>query len=269
MLTTYEYLYDTYYGRWYALNIIMLLDRSLLSSPKIFLVNFSNIYNEFIRRVRRTWNNYGTIGFFKATLRFLVYPFFQCVEYRLYQSQITPNYIISGNRYGDVTDKVTFRVVRSNPEADKLEVEGLSFRSYPTPFNNYLKFYRRWLDCGAIAFCTFVDKEFAAICWVIPSKRTQLAIKAPLLHVNYSQHEVFPRGAWVNPKYRGMDLYRYNWVNRDRYLSQIGITTLRSVIDYSSKIGKDFVEALGQKQYGRARSLKILWFRFWKEYYIK
>jgi hypothetical protein len=232
-------------------------------------MHFGNLCNEFARRARRTWNNYGATGFIKAILRFLVYPFFQCVQYRLYQSRITPDYVLSDNKIGGVTDRLTFRIVRSNFEADKLEAEGLDFRSYPTPFNNYLKFYRRWLDFGAIAFCTFVDREFAAICWVIPSKRTQLAIKAPQLHINYSKHEVFPRGAWVNPKYRGMDLYRYNWVNRDRYLSQIGVTTLRSVIDYSSIIGKDFVEALGQKQYGRARSIKILWFRFWKEYYFK
>jgi len=85
------------------------------------------------------------------------------------------------------------------------------------------------------------------------------------LKVDYANHEVMDRGLWVNPKYRGMGLLRYTAVNRDRYLADIGVTVIRTTVDYANKTGKGVEEALGARQYGRARALKIFWLRLWKE----
>jgi hypothetical protein len=163
------------------------------------------------------------------------------------------------------SDKLNFKVVTSNQEAEQLEAEGFSFRSHPTYFNHNLTLYTRWLDSGAVAFCTFVDKEFAAITWILPSQHTQKAVKAPPVKIYYENHEVYPRGVWVNPKYRELRLYYYTDRNRNRYLLEQGITVTRGVIDYTNKTGKGIANSGGAKVYGTGRLVKVLGFSLWKE----
>ena len=153
----------------------------------------------------------------------------------------------------------------SNEEADRLESEGLAFRSHPTDHNEYVSLYSRWLDHGAIAFCTFVGKEFASIGWVLPCQRTHDLVKAPPIAVDYANHEAMQRGMWVSPSFRGKGLYRYTVHNRDRFLLERGITVLRTAIDYTNQTGRGVDEALGARLYGRGQSLRILWLEKWKE----
>jgi hypothetical protein len=229
------------------------------------VLNPTVISRELIIRANRIRQQHGTIGLLKGVFGFLVYPFYKRTPYYLYENQVSPEYGISESLSRIDTKELYFRVVTSNQEADKLEAEGYNFRKYPTEHNHYLTLYTKWLDCGAIAFCTFVEKEFAAICWILPSQKAQDAVKAPPLKVDYANHEVMDRGLWVNPKYRGTGLLRYTTCNRDRFLRNTGITLIRTTVDYSNQTGKGVEEALGARQYGRARALKILWLRFWKE----
>lgn len=226
-------------------------------------------FREFRRRALRIKENQGIKGLVKGIIGFIIYPFFKSTSYYLYE--ISPfsdsQKLVSSP---EITNKkLSLKVVRSNTEADELESEGFNFRSQANEFNYYLKLYTQWLDYGAIAFCTFVDKEFAAISWVLPTQQTQDAVKAPPMKIDYANHEVMQRGMWVNPKYRGIGLYRYTVYNRDRYLADHGVTKLRATVDFSNKIGKGVDEALGSKQYGTARALRVLWFKTWKEYLFK
>jgi hypothetical protein len=163
------------------------------------------------------------------------------------------------------TYDLNFVVVSSNEEADKLEMEGFGFRSYPTTWNIPLNLYTHLLDLGAIAFCTFVGKDLAVITWVIPSQQVQEKFGAPPLKLDY-HHEAFIRGAWVNPEYRGLGLYRYTARNRDRFLLKRGITTVRTAVTYRNEAGRGLGEAIGHKKYGTARLVTILlWWKSWRE----
>jgi len=165
--------------------------------------------------------------------------------------------------------EINFKVVSSNQEADKLESENYRFRSYPTEWNVGRSLYARRLEQGAIAFCTFVGTELAAISWIIPSQHTQDSMKAPPIKIDYANHEVLSRAAWVNPKYRGLGLYGYNRRNRDLYLAGIGVDVIRTCIEPSNKTGVGLTTASGGRKYGRARQLKILFWRSWKETYLQ
>jgi hypothetical protein len=224
-------------------------------------------FREFRIRAYRIKENQGTTGLVRGILGFISYPFYKSTRYYLYEIPPLLDYskLESNPRIAD--KKLSFKVVRSNIEADELESEGFSFRSQVNEFNYYLKLYTRWLDCGAIAFCTFVDKEFATISWVLPSQHAQDAVKAPPAKIDYANHEVMQRGMWVNPKYRGMGLYRHTVYYRDSYLVDNGVKMLRATVDFTNKIGKGVDEALGSTQYGTARALRIMWFKSWKEYH--
>jgi hypothetical protein len=226
-------------------------------------------FNEFNRRAERIRQRYGNKGLIKALFLLLLYPFYKHTRYFLYENIVKPEYEIDEPLPLIDISKLSFKVITTNQDARRLESEGYNFRRHPTPFNNYLKVYSKWLDYGVIAFCTFVDKEFAAICWIIPSREIQTKVKAPPLNIDYDNHEVLPRGAWVDPKFRSLEIYRFNTHNRDKYLVSKGITTLRSTIDITNSPGKGLVEALGQKQYGKSIALRILCFSSWKETYDK
>ena len=230
-------------------------------------MNINSRVREILRRANNVRERKGIKGLLKAGFQFMAYPFYQRISYYLYITEVNLNDTEAETHPGVDPKLLTFKVVTSNEDADKLEAEGFFFRNSITNFNEFQGLYRQWLDKGVIAFCTFVEKDFASLCWIIPSASVQAAIKAPPLKVDYANHEVFPREIWVTPKYRGLKLYRYTRQNRNKYLAAKGITFTRSTVEFANSVGRGVVEATGAKKYGEGYSLKILWFRSWHESY--
>jgi hypothetical protein len=165
-------------------------------------------------------------------------------------------------------DNIVLKIVRSNQEADKLEKEGFSFRYYPTDWNYNLTCYTDWLDKGVIACCTFVGKELGAISWVIPSQEAQDAINTYPLKVDYANHEVFTRGVWTNPKYRGQGLLRYSHRRRNRYMVKNGMNMAKSTISVANEAGRGLQKAFHTVIYGEGYEYGILRRKFWREKYF-
>ena len=167
----------------------------------------------------------------------------------------------------DIDGDITTKIVYSNQQADQLEEEGFSFRKYPTRWNDNLTLYTDWLDKGVIACCTFIDKELGAISWAIPFKEAQVAIKTYPLKVDYANHEVFIRGAWTNPKYRGKGLWRYSSLCRSRLLVKDGMTISKTMVDIRNMSGLRLQKEKAYKAtiYGKGHETKVLWWKFWRE----
>lgn len=163
-------------------------------------------------------------------------------------------------------ENLTLKVISTNKEADKLEAEGFKFRSYPTTWNVNLEVYRIRLDQGLIAFCAFAGQELAAVTWVVPSQEVHDRLDTIPQRVNYSNGEVWSRGAWVHPKLRRMGLYKYNvFFNRDPFLVEKGITRLRTATDEKNKIGQKMLDAIGARPYAKGHYIEILWWKLLKE----
>ena len=216
-------------------------------------------------RAREIRQKDGLINLFKSISLFLISPVYIRNSSYLYEyhvkNDLNPNEAMFKLNKNDIV----FKIVTSNQEADKLELEHYQFRSYPTDFNYGLTTYSRWLDLGAIAFCTFVGNDFAAITWVVPSQYAQDKIGTAPLNVDYSNHEAFSRGAWVNPKYRKLGLYAFTRSNRDQFLANVGIRVLRTTIHPTNKTGLVLQGTVGSKEYGKAQLTRILFWRFWRE----
>jgi hypothetical protein len=165
----------------------------------------------------------------------------------------------------NIDNSIVTKIVYSNQEAAQLEEQGFSFRYYPTDWNYNLTCYTDWLDNGVIACCTFIGTELGAISWVIPSQKAQNAIKTYPLKVNYANHEVFTRGVWVNPKYRGKGLWRYSRLCRDQLLCKAGMSVARTTVGISNTTGQSLQKASKTIFYGEGYEYRILGWKFWRE----
>jgi len=215
---------------------------------------------------RQVKQEQGSWALLRTGFWFLLKPVYARHIYYLYEKPLDLSTIkakIAKNQSSINIPDLNFKVVTSNQEAERLEKEGFIFRSYPTDFNLNHTRYTLLLDYGMIAFCTFVGKEFAAISWIIPSKKAQGKMKAPPLKVNYNS-EVFVMGIWCHPKYRGQGLHSYNSNNLNLYLARLGTKKLRGATVYKKTI-QAMVEARGSIQCGQAFYTKILVWRFWEE----
>jgi hypothetical protein len=216
-------------------------------------------------RAKEILRENGLLVLLKSSIMFLIIPFYERNVYYLFKYSVkndaNPNKGIIKLKMVDIK----CQVVTSNIEADRLESENYYFRSYPTDHNEGRKTYSRWLDQGAIAFCTFVRKDFAAITWVVTTQQTQDSLKLLPIKIGYSHKEAFGRGAWVNPKYRKLGLYGFTITNRDRFLTDMGITTLRNAVHSTDTTGRALQQTVGSKRYGEARAKRILFWRFWSE----
>lgn len=208
----------------------------------------------------------GPIELLKSGFLFAIRPLYERNSFYLTENpldltKIQSNLAKHKPRIKD--EELSFKVISSNQEADDLEAEGYKFRINPkTP-------YRRYFNNGLIAFCTFVGQELGAICWIILSQQTQRKCNSPPIKIDYSNHEALPRGAWSNPKYRGLGIFIYTADNRGLYLAQKGVRKLRSADNIRNKVAFSLSHAMGDTQYGKAVSLRILGWRSWKETYWK
>ncbi len=214
--------------------------------------------SKLMARAREIKQEEGLFALFKATFLFLISPVYHRALFYLYENQVRTDSGISEPQPKINKNDLVFKVLSSNQEANELEAQGYKLRLNPNAD------YIRNFNNGVIAFCTFIGKELAAITWIIPSRQVQDRCGTPPIKIDYN-HEALPRGVWVNPKYRWLEIHRYNERNRERYLAEMGITMIRAPIDYANKTGQGFIEALGGKKYGRGRLVRILWWRFWKE----
>jgi hypothetical protein len=206
----------------------------------------------------------GFLALCSAGILFLISPFFEYNRFYLVGRPVKTDYAPSEAHHGIPAKDLSVFVVSSNEQADRIEKEGYRFRSCPTTWNVGQGSYTRWLDAGAVAICTFVGKEFAAINWSILSEAVQRRVTYPV-KVNYADHEAIARGYWVNPKYRGQGLIRYTVRNRDNFLANIGVKITKAPVLFSDKVGYGLTKALGNKAYGEARLIRIFGCKFWKE----
>jgi hypothetical protein len=211
----------------------------------------------------------GLRALLKTSFQFIILPVYEQRAYCLFEYQVRnyPEPVESSIK--SVDGDITFKTISSNEEAERLEKEGYGFRSHSTDWNYHRKTYSRWLGCGAVACCTFVDKEFAAIVWVILSQYTHDHIGTIPIKVSYSNHEIFGRGAWTNPKYRKLGVFSFNLRNRDRILTEKGIKMIRIPVDCANEPGMALMKRIGCQKYGQARYRKILGRIYWKEFYDK
>lgn len=167
-------------------------------------------------------------------------------------------------------DKFTFEIVTANEQARQLEQNGFILYSGAVSVKDRL-------DAGAIAFCAFVDNELASIGWLALNGRAMRSLLEPLISVNFADltsvdfqdAEAYSGGAITNPNFRGTGLHTYVLFKRLQYLHNMNIKIAKVVIATDNTPSLQTNAKFPHQTYARARLIRILHFRVWRETLIE
>lgn len=210
-----------------------------------------------IDRAKDILKTEGIASLVRNGFKFLVSNFFVYDTLYLYATSLEHFRTLDETDFRPKIDNFTLKIVSTNQEADRLEAEGIEFHS--STHNS-----RQRLDKGAIAFCIFVGRELANIGWIAMTEQAT----STHMKVDFSNNEAHAEWAWTNPKYRRMGFEQYASFKRRQFVFSKGKTVFRSDIDKSNVAPQGSVGKFDSK-YGEGRYLKILWWKSWKETYLK
>jgi RimJ/RimL family protein N-acetyltransferase len=83
--------------------------------------------------------------------------------------------------------------------------------------------------------------------------------------VNFADKQACTGGTWSNPNYRGKGLMVYGYFKRFEFLRERGFESSRNAVDEGNIASQKAHAKFGPKIYAKARYLKILGWRRWKE----
>jgi len=210
-----------------------------------------------LRRAKQIFQAEGLIFLLRRGLE--SFRVFQYGTWYLYETHTSE--ALKGKIEADFMPRIqnfTFKSVSTNQEADELAAEGLEFRSQVTKA-------REKLDKGAVAFCAFVEKELAHICWCAMTEEAKRMVDLLPYKVDFENNEACTGGAWTNPKYRRMGLNTYRSFKDNQFLSERGIVTTRYSIATSNIASQGSVVKFSFKIYAETRYFRVLWWKRWKE----
>ena len=212
-------------------------------------------FSELLQRAKAILQTEGFTSLMKRGSTFVMPAFFASGTYYLYEHTLG---VLDEARFLPRVKDVTVKIVSSNDEADALAAEGFDFRSR---FVNA----RRMLDKGAMAVCIFVGREIAHITWVGMSNASKKTFDGLPYEVDFSNKEACTGGTVTLPKYRGLGLMGYGGFKKFQFLKGIGVVVVRHATGVDNMASRKPYEKFDHRIYARARYLKILCWRFWRE----
>jgi len=207
---------------------------------------------------RSIYKHEGLIPLLRKGFTFLANHLFWHRTYDIYERTIENIENLNEADFLPKIDGFTSKIISTNEEANKLEADGFDFSLWPLG-------YRDALDKGAVAFCIFVGRELANICWVYLTDEAKESMGHPPYKVDFSNGEACPGGMTTNPKYRGMGLATYCHVKRCQFLREKGKIVSRTVADTNNVVSRRIAAKFGLKLCAEGRHLRILWWQSWKE----
>jgi hypothetical protein len=163
----------------------------------------------------------------------------------------------AGNEYLPRFPDFHLEIISTKEQAAWLALYGHDIRSFAF-------FAHRSLGKGGVAFCVFVGKELASICWIALTKEAKDNIAPPPYYVDFSREACLGSGMTAR-EYQGRGLFIYTAYCMYRFLRERGIATARSDVPSGNFPSHKAHAYVGATVYARVRYLKILWWQFRRE----
>jgi len=212
-----------------------------------------------VERAAKVYKNEGITAVFRSTLRYVLKNVFSHETYYLLK-RVVADVELRPEKQIDFISELTTSAIKSNAEADEIARGFEDFRSYTMNAH-------RILDAGGIAFCLYIGKEVANIGWIAVTERAKNAMTDIPFHVAFDNNEAYLGYSYTVPKFRRKRLRYYGSLLRYQLMREMGIETKRSAIrtnNYAALNASNFKK--GQIIYARARYLRFMGLKFWKEY---
>lgn len=210
-----------------------------------------------LNRARHIHRAEGLLSLFRHAAVFLRSAVFAHEVYYLTEHNLT-DFVFNESTAAPKTTGFRFEMVSSNDEADKLEAEGLEFRS--CALNS-----RERLNEGAIAFCIFVGEELAHVAWVATTRRAKDSLPDPPYSVDFSNNEACTGDIWTNPEFRRYGFRTYRALRMREFLVRRGIVVARSAIAKRNVPSLGALPRIGSTIHAEGRWLRVLWWKWWWE----
>ena len=207
-------------------------------------------------RVKYILRTEGLISLVNRTVVFLIRHIFCYETFYLYE------HTTGNHNEADFMPRMqdfTVKLVATNQQASELVANGFE------DFRGCLLNSRRGLDNGAIILCIFRGLELAHTGWVAMTEEAKCTFDPPPYQVNFSDNQACTGGTITVPKYRGKGLMAYGYFKRFEYLRKHGITTSRNAVNTGNVTSQKVHAKFGPIIYARARYIKTLRWKFWKE----
>jgi hypothetical protein len=152
----------------------------------------------------------------------------------------------------------TLEIMTTRRQADELAAAGFDFGVHHLNVG-------RGLERGAVAFCFFIEGRLAHIGWVAMSREAKDTVDSLPYRVNFTDKQACTGGTWTHPHYRGRGLMVYGYFKRFEFLRERGFTSSRNSVVVGNIASQKAHAKFGPKIYARARYLKILGWKSWRE----
>jgi hypothetical protein len=149
----------------------------------------------------------------------------------------------------------TYRAITSLSEYDELLAQGYTFGSRKFPPR---------LKKGAVAFCTFVDKDLASESWAAADKRAKKAVDTIPYSVDFDKGEVCVGASFTDSRYRGNKLNEYLNYMRTPYL-KAHFTRGWASTNVNNKASMRINEMIFGRVTARGRYFRLALWHYWKE----
>ena len=214
--------------------------------------------NFLISRAVEILRREGLAPLVSRCFKYLLHYVFRYGTFYLYEHSINKR---DEDLFRPKIQNSTFRIVATNEQADDLVKEGIEDIRRTSVMVNV----RKCLDGGAIAFCFFVGQELAHIGWIALSKEAKNCFDILPYRVYFSNRQACTGGTVTLPKYRGKGFMQYGYYKRFQFLQDNGYSTSRNAVERNNKAAQRAHQKFDPKIYAKARYLKFVFLRLWKE----
>ena len=208
-----------------------------------------------LERAKEIFQTEGLLPLLRRGFIFLIGYFFRYQRYYLYEHTIKPR---NEADFLPKTQDFTFKIVTTNQQADELAAAGFKFGSHALNA-------RGGLEKGAVAFCFFIDGELAHLGRVAMNEEAKNCFDSLPYRVDFAHKQACTGGTWTHPKYRGRGLMVYGYFKRFEFLREQGMKSSRNGVEADNIASRKAHARFGPKVYAKARYLKVLRRKSWKE----
>jgi hypothetical protein len=121
------------------------------------------------------------------------------------------------------------------------------------------------LEKGAVALCVVVNGELAHVGWFAKTLEAKEACDKLPLRIDFKGGQCWTGGTRTLSKFEGKGLMTYGYFKRFQLLREMGMKTSRNAVKVDNTASLKVHAKFGPKIYAKARYLRILGFRYWKE----
>jgi RimJ/RimL family protein N-acetyltransferase len=222
---------------------------------KMALETMKDTIEIFTRRANHILRHHGLAALLARAFKYLFDHVFQCGTFYVYKMTV------KDKNEADFLPKIhdfKFQIVSTNEQAAGLADDGFDFRYYSI-------YAARRLEKGAIAYYIRIGQELAHVGWVALSEPAKNTFDPHAYRVEFANGEACTGGVLTIPKYEGMGLMTYGCYRRLKLLKELGITQALSSVNINNIASQKVLTKFDAEICARARYLKILWWKFWKE----